>query len=197
LPQLASYTNAGYSATSDMSPYKVVYGRDYPLISTYRTAATSVPAADDYCNRHNKLRNSAYQALSLARIRSIRTVTKGRTPRPPVPGGREVLFCGDKSTESGRLKKLDSGWSGPFTVLNCDEIIQNYIVNMGARMYLQRETVFHYLGVKPNKENDDEPFPGQANINPAAILINEKPEWEVEAMMDYREHDRTGQSLVK
>jgi len=35
LPQLASYTNAGYSETIDMSPYKAVYGRDYPLLSTY------------------------------------------------------------------------------------------------------------------------------------------------------------------
>jgi len=54
LPQLPSYTNAGYSETIDMSPYKAVYGRDYPLLSTYRTAAPSVPAADEYFNRHNK-----------------------------------------------------------------------------------------------------------------------------------------------
>jgi len=75
LPQLASYTSAGYSETIDMSRYKAVYGRDYPLLSTYETAATSVPAADEYFNRHNELRNSAYQALKLARIRSTRTAT--------------------------------------------------------------------------------------------------------------------------
>ena len=87
LPQLASYTNAGYSETIDMSPYKAVYRRDYPLLSTYRTAAPSVPASDDYYNRHNELRNSAYQVLKLARVRSTKTVTKRRTPRPPVDIG--------------------------------------------------------------------------------------------------------------
>jgi len=35
LPQLSLYTNCGYSETIDMSPYKAVYGREYPLLSTY------------------------------------------------------------------------------------------------------------------------------------------------------------------
>jgi len=80
-----------------------VYGRDYPLLSTYQAAATSVPAADDYYNRYNELRNSAYQALMLARVQSTRTATKGGTPGPPVSVGEQVLVVGDMfSTESGR-----------------------------------------------------------------------------------------------
>jgi len=108
LPQLASYTNAVYSETINLSPYKAVYGRNYPLLSTYQTAATSVPAADDYYHRHNELRNSAYQALKLARVWSSRTATKRRTPHLLVPVGGQVLVFGDMfSTESGRSKKLD------------------------------------------------------------------------------------------
>jgi len=198
LPQLTSYTNAGYSETIDMSPYKAVYGRDYPLLSSYQTAATSVPAADEYFNRHNKLRNSAYQALKLARIRSTRTATKRRTLRPPVSVGGQVLVFGDMfSTESGRSKKLEPRWHGPFEVLSYDDITQNYTVKMNARMYRRREAVFHCSVVKPYRENDDERFPGRANIKPAPILINEEPEWEVEAILDYREHYGRGQFLVK
>jgi len=111
LPQLASSTNAGYSETIDMSLYKAVYGRNYPLLSTYQTVATSVPAADEYFNRHNELRNSAYQALKLARIQSTRTASKRITPRPPVSVGGQVLVFGDMfSTESGRSKKLEPRW---------------------------------------------------------------------------------------
>jgi len=119
-----------------MSPYKAVYGRNYPLLSIYQTAATSVPAADDYYNRHNELQNLAYQALKLARIWSTRTATKRRTPRPPVPVGGQVLVFRDMfSTESGQLKKLELRWHGPFTVLSYDNITQNYTVKMDARMY--------------------------------------------------------------
>jgi len=144
LPQLASYTNAGYSETIDMSPYKAGYGRNNPLLSTYQTAATSVPAAEEYFNRHNELRNSAYQALQLARVRSRRTATKRRTPRSPVSVGGEILVFGDMfSTESGRLKKLELRWCGPFTVLSYDYITQNYTFKMDARMYRRREAVFH------------------------------------------------------
>ena len=31
LPEVASYSNAGHSDTINMSPYKAVYGRDYPV----------------------------------------------------------------------------------------------------------------------------------------------------------------------
>jgi len=188
LPQLVSYTNAGYSDTIDMSPYKAVYGRDYPLLSTYQTAATSVPAADDYYNRHNELRNAAYQALKLARVRSTRTATKRRIPRIPVPVGRQVLVFGDMfSTESGRSRKLDPCWCGPSTVLSYDDIKPNYTVRMEARLYRRKEAVYYCSVVKPYKETEDERFPGRANIKPAPILIKEEPEWEVEAILDYRE----------
>ena len=68
---------------------------------------------------------------------------------------------------------------------------------MDARMYHRKEAVFHCSVVKLYKENDDEQFPERANIKPAQILINEQPEWEVEAILDYREHYGQGQFLVK
>jgi len=198
LPQLESYTNAGYSETIDMSPYEAVYGRNYSLLSIYQTAATSVPAADDYYNRHNELRNSAYQALKLARIRSTRTTTKRRTSRPPVPVEGQILVLGDMfSTESGRSKKLEPSGHGRFTVASYADITQNYRVKMDARMYRRREAVFHCSVLKPYRGNDDERFPGRAIIKLAPILINEKPEWVVEAILDYRERYGQGQFLVK
>jgi len=136
LPQLASYTNAAYSETINMSPYKGVYGRDYPLRSSYRTAATSVPAADDYYNRHTEHRNPAYQALKVARMWSTCSASKRRTPGPPGPVGGQLLVFGDMvSTESSRSKKLEYHCRGLFTVLRYDDIPQKYTVKMDARMY--------------------------------------------------------------
>jgi hypothetical protein len=198
IPEIAAYTNAGYSDTLNMSPYKAVYGRDYPFLSTFRTAPTSVPASDDYYNRHQELRNAAYQALKLARIRSTRTAAKRRTPRPPVPAGGQVWVFGDQfKTESGRSKKLQPRWRGPFTVLEYDEDTQNYTVRMDARMYRRKQGVFHCSVVKPFEENDDERFPGRANVKPAPILINEQSEWEVDAILDYRMRYGRGQFLVR
>jgi len=36
LQDMAAYTNAGHSDTINRSPYKAVYGGDYPLLATYR-----------------------------------------------------------------------------------------------------------------------------------------------------------------
>jgi len=52
LPEVAAYSNAGHSDSINMSPYKAVYGRDYPLLDTYRVNLSAVPASDDYYNRH-------------------------------------------------------------------------------------------------------------------------------------------------
>jgi len=35
LPEVTAYSYAGHSDTINMSPYKAVYGRDYPLSDTY------------------------------------------------------------------------------------------------------------------------------------------------------------------
>ena len=68
LPEVAAYSNAGHSDTINMSPYKAVYGRDYPLLDTYKVYPSAVPASDDYYNRHQAIRNAAYQALKLAEV---------------------------------------------------------------------------------------------------------------------------------
>jgi len=108
-----------------------------------------------------------------------------------------VLGFGDMfSTESGRLKKREPRWREPFTGSGYEDITQNYTFKMDTRMYRRREGVFHCSVVKPYRENDDEGFPEQANIKPAPILINEEPQWEVEALLDYREHYGRGQFLV-
>ena len=71
LPEVTGYSNAGHSDVINMSPYKAVYGREYPLLDTYRVYPSAVPASDDYYNRHQEIRNAAYQALKLARARSM------------------------------------------------------------------------------------------------------------------------------
>jgi hypothetical protein len=68
LLEIAAYTNAGYSDTLNISPYKVVYGWEYALLEIYRTASTRVLGSHVYYNRHLEVRNASYQALKLARI---------------------------------------------------------------------------------------------------------------------------------
>ena len=107
LPEVAAYSTAGHSDTINMSPYKAVYGRDYPLLDTYKVYPSAVPASDDYYNRHEAIRDAAYQALKLARARSTKTAGKRRNELEPVEIGRMVMiFGGQFATESGRSRKL-------------------------------------------------------------------------------------------
>jgi len=78
LPEVPAYSNAGHYNTINMSSYKAVYGRDYHPLDTYRVYPYAVPGSDNYYNRHPEIRNAAYQALKLARVRSTKTAAKRR-----------------------------------------------------------------------------------------------------------------------
>jgi len=111
LQDMAAYTNTGHSDTINMLPYKPVYGRDYPLLLTYRIEGTAVPTSEYYLNRHQELRNDQYQALKLARIRSIRVGAKRRATHKPISIGEFLMEYGNRfPTETGRSKELESPW---------------------------------------------------------------------------------------
>jgi len=84
LPEVAAYSNTRHSDTINMSPSKAVYGRDCPLLDTYRVYPSTVSASDDYYDRHQEIRNAAYQAPQLARVRSTKTAAKRRDDVKPV-----------------------------------------------------------------------------------------------------------------
>ena len=119
-----------------MSLYQAGYGRDYPLLDTSRVYPSAIPASDDYYNRYQEIRNAAYQALKLARVRSTKTLAKRRDDGKPVEIRGMVMIFGDQfATESGRSRKLQPLWRGPFIVIQFDEHTQNYTVSMDSRIY--------------------------------------------------------------
>ena len=126
LPEMAAYSKAGHSDTINMSPYHAVYGRDYPVLDTYEVYPSAVPASDDYYNRHQAIRNAAYQAWNLARARSTKMAAKRRNEFQPVEIGGMVMSFGDQfATESCWSRKLQRRERGPFVVMEFNEDTQN------------------------------------------------------------------------
>ena len=77
-------------------------------MDTYRTYPSAVPASDDSYNRHQEIRNAAYQALKLARARSMRVAAKKRNEFKSVEVGGLIMIFGDQfATESGRTGMLE------------------------------------------------------------------------------------------
>ena len=131
LPSVVAYTNAGYSNTLALSPYKAVYGWDYFLLDTYKTKPSAVPAADNYYNSYQEVRNAAYQVLKLAGFRSTRTAAKWSNPQPSVAVGTHIMVFDDQfATESGHSRTLQPRWQDLFTVLEYDDHIQNYNIRI-------------------------------------------------------------------
>ena len=126
LPGVAAYSDAGHSDTINMSLYQAVYGRDHPLLNIYQVYPSLVRAPDDYYNRNQEIRDVAYQALSLARVRSSNTATRGRDNFQPVEIGGMLMIFGDQlATKSGRSRKLQACWRGRFIVVKFNAHTRN------------------------------------------------------------------------
>ena len=109
LLSVAAYTNAGYSDTLTMSPYRPVYGRDYPLLDIYKTQLSAVPVVDNYYNQHQEVHNAAYQVLNLAHFRTSKMAPKRRNPKLPVEVRGLIIVFGDQfATKSEYSRKLQS-----------------------------------------------------------------------------------------
>jgi len=142
--------------------------------------------------------NAAYQALKLARVRTNKTAAERRDDVKPVDIGGMLMIFGDQfATESGRTRKLQPRWRGPFIIIKFDEHTQKYTVSKDARMFCRQRGVFHSSVVKHYPSNDDERFPGRASTKPAPMLIDNDKEGEVETILDHRTRHGRGQFLVK
>jgi hypothetical protein len=123
---------------------------------------------------------------------------KRRKEHTPIIEGNYVMVMADQfATMTGRSKKLGPRWRGPFKILAYDNFTENYTVAMESRIYRREMGVFHCSVIKPYHQNDDNRFPGRAHKRPAAILVHEKPEWEVELILDHRRNYGKNQFLVK
>src|ERR1700710_637261 len=160
LPERAAYSNAGYSDTLGMSPFKAVFGQEYPILTTVRFKNSSVPATDDYLNCHQELRNSAYQALILARMRSNRIARKRRRSHTPLKtGDYAMVLVNQFSMMTRRSKKLEARWRRPFKIIPYDEFTKNYTDAMELHIYRRDTRTFHSSVIKKYHENDDNRFP--------------------------------------
>lgn len=118
----------------------------------------------------------------------MKTAAKKRKFVTPVEFGEMVMIFADQlATEFGRSKKVLPRWREPFVLIEYDELIQNYTASMNSRIYGHKRGVFHYSVLKVSHPNDDQLFPGRAKPKPVLILIDDEKEWEIEAILAFRE----------
>jgi len=108
-----------------------------------------------------------------------------------------MIFGEQFTTESGRSRKLQPRWRGPFVVVKFDKLTQNYTVSMNSRIYRHQRGVFHCSVVKPYHSNHHQRFPGRAHAKLALILIDDDQEWQAETILHPRTRYVRGQFLVK
>ena len=197
LPQIAAAMNGAPHDSLGISPYHALYGRPWKVLNPVQRSASKIPAVDEILNTHEATRQQVYMAREHAAFRQTVQADKRRKPLPqPFKKGTRVLVLGRPYTASpGRSKKLEPRWFGPFEVLDYDEIVGNYKLNLPRRMARQRPW-FHSNVLKRYHENDPDRFASRRLDKPAPIIIDNAEEWEAEEILDYRRQGNRDEFLV-
>ncbi|KAM0737154.1 Retrovirus-related Pol polyprotein from transposon 412 [Formica fusca] len=143
-----TYNTTPHTATG-FTPFELIYGHRATLLTTLSQPPKPTYTYDDYAQElKEKLRAS--QQIAKKHIKNEKIKTKEnydkKTKEIKLKVGEKALLY-DETVRRGRSKKLDSLWTGPYTIIEKNSEV-NYTIKRG------RKTIrVHINRLKPFIEN--------------------------------------------
>jgi hypothetical protein len=109
-------------------------------------------------------------------------------------GDKVMLSAKNLKLPSMHSRKLSPKWVGPFTIIG-QKHRDSFELDLDEKF--QIHPVFHVNLLKPWISNNDQEFPDRHQEPPAATIIDDREEFEAEAIIKKRTHYGKTQYLVK
>jgi len=132
LPAIAAAMNGTPNESLGISPYQALYACYWKIFSPVQRSASKVPAVDNISNTHEATRMEVDMARKHATFhKTVQADKRRKPPTEPFKNGGRVLVRGSPYTfSSGRSKKLETRWFGPFKVLKHLPDTDNYKLHL-------------------------------------------------------------------
>lgn len=190
LPIAEFALNSRVHSSTGRAPFELIYG----YIPEFQVSAkpTGVPAADERLRLLRNAQEDARAALALTAERMKRFYDHGVSNAPVFAIGDKVYLERERHPKGQPSSKLAPRRDGPYTVLERLGDL-NYRLELTAKDL--RHPVFHVDRLRPARSAHL--VPDRAMPKPPPIIVDEEPEYEVEAILDSRVYRRQFQYLVK
>ena len=190
--------NNAPNTSTGLSPFKINHGQDPHNPYTLLTCIPDeVPAVADFLQKLQNLTNQASDALVLAKAQQEKNANRSRREVEYQVGDQVLLSSNHINLASQARwpsKKLQHQFTGPYRVI---QKVSPVAFKLDLPPSLKIHPVFHVSLLRPYKDpasiaNRDPPPP-----SPPAVTIDDHLEYEVEYILDQRQHRRQTQYLVK
>jgi hypothetical protein len=147
--------------------------------------------AKDMAHKMKELFEHLTTQIRVAQDRYETTTNKSRTPAPDLKDGDQVFLAAKKLRTERNSTELDWKKMGAFPVTR---VISPYAYELKLSDSMKIHPVFHIslLELAP-----DDPLPGQHQLPPPPVIIEEIEEYAVEEVLDSRVYRKEPQYLIR
>lgn len=184
-----AYNNSP-SMSTGISPFKIVYGRDPLVPSSFLSdeqPSTNIAALEDFIQDVYERVHLAQDAMQDAQVRQERYANLARRDDAFQVGDQVLLSTEDLNVKfEPKVSKLQHKFVGPFMIV---EVITpvTYKLALPANIY-KVHPVFHVSKLRRYVQSDPDEFPDREDVNiqppPPVITGDGDQEYEVERILD-------------
>jgi len=185
------YNNMQAGSTK-VTPFFANYGYQPRFLPDLGTQNEETPEVSEYAAVLGKLHEELRAEMKEAQMAQTEQGNKARHPDPIMEPGDRVWLKRKNIRTTRPLNKLDHKQIRPYTIL---EKVGSHAYKLDLPASVKLHPVFHISLLEPTAST--EPIPGHHQPPPPPIIIEAQQEWEVEQILDSRQHRSKIQYQVK
>lgn len=195
LPLAEFAANNHASETTGISPFFALYGKD-PRFGFHQNTSDNPDSIDDSTARKvgatmELIHEHTRLEMARAQARYQEQADKHRLPAPNFSVGDKVWFDARNVQTTRPCKKLDYRRLGPYEI---EAVISPY----AYRLKLPADLKIHPVqSVSLLELADNNPYPGQIDLPPPPVIVDNEEEWQVDEVLDARIRYRRLEYLIK
>lgn len=187
--------NSSVSASTKFAPFELNYGY-LPIMSTVLPLPSEFPGVQAFAEQAQANLVAAMDAIIESRVIQRHQSNQLRRPDPKIEAGDLIyLSTRNLSLPKGRAAKLAPKYVGPYKVLEADESVSKYKLELPLALTLRHiHPVFHASLLRPYYPSDPVMFPMRDSQHDYDFGLPDDREWLVEDIIG---HTWEGQSPDK
>ena len=166
-------------------PFELMYGKNPQLAIDFTDKTSHVPSAEQTIKDISESIKIARNQIIKSQEQQKKYADQHRKDHQFKIGDLVLLNNRNLNPADRRSRKLAHKWEGPFPIISK---FGNNSFKLQLPNKMNIHATFHTSLLKPYHENDSDLFPNRVQEPPPPMVIDNQPEYEVEAILGSRKH---------
>jgi len=185
LPTAEFVINSSPNESTGFTPFELMYGKNPQLAIDFTDKTSHVPSAEQTIKDISESIKIARNQIIKSQEQQKKYADQHRKDHQFKIGDLVLLNNRNLNPADRRSRKLAHKWEGPFPIISK---FGNNSFKLQLPNKMNIHATFHTSLLKPYRENDSDLFPNRVQEPPPPMVIDNQPEYEVEAILGSWKH---------